>query len=232
MGNLVHPTAIIGPGVELGADTVIGPYAVLTGPLRVGDRTWIGAHAVIGAPPEVRGHEHGLPWGGEPVSAGVEIGADTVLREFTTVHGGTYRATRIGSRCYVMNQVYVGHDGLVEDDATLSGNATLAGHVVLGAGVTLGMSCTVHQRRVVGPGAMVGMGSVVTRDVPPFAKAFGSPARVQGVNEVGMSRGGLGGDDIAALAERYGNEEPTTSWTPPEALRPAWEWWLARTSAG
>jgi UDP-N-acetylglucosamine acyltransferase len=230
MGNQVHATAIIGPGVELGVDNVVGPYAVITGPCRIGDRNWIGAHAVIGSPPENRGHDHGLPWGGEPVALGVEIGDDTTLREFITVHSGTGRHTRIGSRCFVMNKSHIAHDSLLGDDVTLSPHVAFAGHVEIGPGATLGMASTVHQHRIVGPGAMVGMGAVVTRDVPPYAMAYGSPARVRGANEVGMTRRGIDADAIAVLAERYGAEAPAAdAWTPPEALRPAWEWWLART---
>lgn len=233
MGNQVHPTAIIGPGVELGEDTVVGPYAVLTGPCRIGDRTWIGAHVVLGAAPEVRGHAHGVPWGGAPVSHGVQIGADTTLREFTTVHGGTHRVTAIGSSCFVMNKVYVGHDSVIQDGVTLAANATLAGHVEVGVGANVGLSSTVHQHRVIGPGAMVGMGTVVTRDVPPFAKAFGAPVRVRGVNDVGLRRSGVPADDIGALAELYGAGGPAGEpWVAPEGLRSAWEWWLSRTSAG
>lgn len=233
MGNQVHETAIIGPGVELGADNIIGPYAVITGPCRIGDRNWIGAHAVLGAAPEVRGHDHGVPWGGQAVSLGVEIGHGSTLREFTTVHGGTQRITRIGSRCFVMNKVHVGHDSVIDDEVTLAANATLAGHVDVGAGANVGLSSAVHQHRVVGPGAMVGMGAVVTRDVPPFAKAMGSPARVRGVNDVGMRRRGFSSDDIGALAEHYGRDAPAgEQWLPPAALRSAWEWWSVRTRAG
>jgi UDP-N-acetylglucosamine acyltransferase len=229
MGNQVHATAIVGPGVDLGADNVIGPYAVITGPCRIGDRNWIGAHVVIGAPAEIRGREPGLPWGGEPLDLGVEVGDDTTLREFTAVHRGTQRVTRIGNRCFVMNKVYVGHDGELGDDVTMAAGVALGGHVTVGAGANLGMGALVHQRRIVGPGAMVGMGAVVTRDVPPFAKAYGSPARVHGVNEVGMSRDGIDPRDIAALGERYGSRTPAAdAWTPPEALRTAWEWWQAR----
>lgn len=138
MGNQVHDTAIIGPGVELGEDNVVGPYAVVTGPCRIGDRNWIGAHAVIGAAAEIRGREPGLPWGGETVDLGVEVGDDTTLREFTTVHTGTVRVTRVGSRCYVMNKVHVGHDSLIGDDVTLAASATLAGHVEVGPVPTWG----------------------------------------------------------------------------------------------
>lgn len=38
---------------------------------------------------------------------------------------------------------------------------------------------------------MVGMGSVVTKPVPPFATACGSPGRVSSANAVGMRRVGL-----------------------------------------
>lgn len=229
MGNQVHATAVIGPGVELGEDNVIGPYAVVTGPCRIGDRTWIGAHAVIGAAAEVRGRAPGLPWGGETVDLGVEVGDDTTLREFTTVHRGTVRVTRVGSRCFVMNKVHVGHDSVIDDDVTLAASATLAGHVEVGAGANVGLASTVHQRRVVGPGAMVGMGSVVTRDVPPYATAFGSPARVRGVNEVGMARRGISAADIAALAQRYAADPSADDgWLPPESLRAAWAAWASR----
>jgi UDP-N-acetylglucosamine acyltransferase len=129
-----------------------------------------------------------------------------------------------------MNKVHVGHDAVVGDDVTLAVGAILGGHVEIGDGANLGLAAVLHQRRVVGPGAMVGMGAVVTRDVPPWATAFGAPARVRGVNEVGMTRRGVGAGDIAAVAERYGTDGPADGpWAPPEALRPAWEWWLART---
>jgi UDP-N-acetylglucosamine acyltransferase len=37
---------------------------------------------------------------------------------------------------------------------------------------------------------MVGMGSAVRKDVPPFTITVGNPARVSGVNRVGLSRRG------------------------------------------
>ncbi|MGE3275304.1 MAG: UDP-3-O-(3-hydroxymyristoyl)glucosamine N-acyltransferase [Vicinamibacterales bacterium] len=44
----IHATAIVAPGVVLGADVAIGPYAVIGRGTRLGDRTVVHAHAWIG----------------------------------------------------------------------------------------------------------------------------------------------------------------------------------------
>jgi UDP-N-acetylglucosamine acyltransferase len=50
---------------------------------------------------------------------------------------------------------------------------------------------------------MVGMGTPVTRDIPPFATAYGVPARVHGVNRFGMARAGVADQDIAAVEQLF-----------------------------
>jgi UDP-N-acetylglucosamine acyltransferase len=75
---------------------------------------------------------------------------------------------------------------------------------------------------------MVGMGSVVTKPVPPFAMAYGSPARVKGVNVVGMQRKGIAEDLIEAMAAAYADDPTSEPTQVPEALRPAFEWYRAQ----
>jgi UDP-N-acetylglucosamine acyltransferase len=87
----------------------------------------------------------------------------------------------------------------------------LAGHTGIGAGANLGLGASVHQRTSVGTGAMIGMGSVVTRDVPPFGKAYGNPARLRGVNATGMERSGLSAESVAAVAAAYAGGVPAIS---------------------
>jgi UDP-N-acetylglucosamine acyltransferase len=131
-----------------------------------------------------------------------------------------------------MNKVYVGHDGEIGDGVVVASSVTMGGHVSVGDNANLGLGAIVHQRRVIGPGVMLGMGSVVTRDVPPFAKSFGNPARVQGVNTVGMTRQGLDVADAERLAELYAaGTALSVDWPAPDALRPALDWWWARASA-
>jgi hypothetical protein len=63
---------------------------------------------------------------------------------------------------------------------------------------------------------------------------------VQGVNTVGMTRQGFDLTDAESLEARYaaagagaggaGAGPALTDWAAPDALRPAVQWWLARTS--
>jgi UDP-N-acetylglucosamine acyltransferase len=228
--NTIHPSAVISAGVELGDGNIIGPGVVLLGPLTVGDGNWFGCHCVLGAPAEIRGIDHGAAWEGALVGNGLAIGSRNVFREHVTVHQGHDDSTSIGDDGYFMNKVYIGHDGRIGDEVTMASSATLGGHVHVGSGANLGMNTVVHQHRVIGPGAMVGMGSVVTRDLPPYAKAYGSPCRVRGANATGMSRGGLPPEALEYLEAAYSRGELPTG-AEPESLRGAWDWWRAQVAS-
>ncbi|MFE2757140.1 UDP-N-acetylglucosamine acyltransferase [Actinosynnema sp. NPDC059335] len=229
MANHIHHTAIVGDGVELGDGVTIGPGAVVLGPAVVEDGCWIGPGCVVGTPPEITSEPHNRAWDGDLAHRGVHLGEGVVVRELSTIHQGSYRPTTIGARSWLLNRVYVAHDCLVGTGVTLSAGTSLGGHVLVGDGVTVGMNAVVHQRRVVGPGSMVGMGTAVSRDVPPFAKAFGSPVRLHGVNSVGMSRAGYDGSAVDALRAAYADgrlPDPL-----PAELAEAFAWWAAAEPA-
>lgn len=199
--NDIHPTALVGPHVRLGTGNVIGPHVVITGPVTIGDGNWIGTGVVIGAPPEVRSFEHPRPEG--DYGAGVRVGSRNVIREYAQVHQGWKSATTIGDDGFIMNQVYVAHDCTLGNSVTMASSVLLAGHVVVNDFANLGLGTAVHQGRWVGHGSMIGMASVVTRDIPPFAKAYGNPARVAGTNTVGMQRLGVPESVVEAVRESY-----------------------------
>jgi UDP-N-acetylglucosamine acyltransferase len=201
--NSIHPTAILSGKVLLGDGNVVGPHAVILGPVSIGDDNWIGAGAIIGAPPEVRSFPHTPDSSGDDSGTGTVIGHRNVLREYVQVHRGWKAKTEIHDDTFIMNQSYVAHDSIVHDGVTMASGTRLAGHTIIGTLANLGLGTLVHQRRQIGAGAMVGMGSVVTRDVPPFAKAFGNPARIQGINEVVLYRLLARHAVVACLGEQY-----------------------------
>jgi UDP-N-acetylglucosamine acyltransferase len=228
--NTIHPTAVIGDGVVLGDGNVIGPHVVLFGPLEIGDDNWIGPGVTIGTPPEVRGVEHGAQWLETGASAGVRIGSRNTIREHTLIHQGWKQVTSVGDDCFLMNKVYVAHDTVIGDGVTLASTVTMGGHVHIGEKANIGLGTVVHQRRVIAAGAMVGMGSVVTRDVPPFALAYGNPARVQGANRVGMSRLGVDADAVELVAATYAAGRRLSPDTAPDVLRDHFLWWEKETT--
>ncbi|SDO40439.1 UDP-N-acetylglucosamine acyltransferase [Cryobacterium flavum] len=208
MTNSIHPTAIISGDVKLGVGNTVGAFVVISGPVSIGDNNWIGTGTMIGPPPEVRSFAHPIALA-DATGNGVAIGSRNVIREGVQIHQGWKAQTRLGDDSFVMNQAYIAHDCVLGDGVTLASSVLLAGHVKLGSGANLGLGTVVHQRVQIGAGSMVGMGSVVTHDVPPFAKAYGSPARVHGANIVAMERQGVSRGSIDQVEGVYsGQSEP------------------------
>ena len=225
--TLMHPTAVISDGVEIGEGAAIGPYVTIFGPCKLGAGVWIGAGTSIGAPPEISTLRHNTAWTGDLEHAGVEIGDGVILRERVIIHQGSVRPTRVGDRSILLNGAYLAHDVQVAEDVTISAGVSVGGHCTIGRRATLGMNVSVHQRRVIGAGAMVGMAAVVTRDVPPWTKAFGSPVRVHGVNTVGMSRAGIPADAVESLEALYAAGAPVEQAGGIDALAGDVSSWLA-----
>ncbi len=227
--NRIHASAFVGPGVELGDNNIVGPHAVILGPTFIGDDNFIAPTAVIGGPSEMKGAPHPAAWDSAPEGNGIHIGDRNVIREQVSIQAPTVSETRIGNDCYLMAKAHLPHDGVLEDDVTVACAVLIAGHTRIGRGANLGLGAVLHQRLVIGPGTMIGMGSVITKPIPPFATAFGSPARVRGVNEFGMRRMGLSDDVIAALAAAYEAADFAPDLAQWPELRESFEWYDERT---
>ncbi|HEY7514834.1 MAG TPA: acyl-ACP--UDP-N-acetylglucosamine O-acyltransferase [Vicinamibacteria bacterium] len=198
-GVRVGPYCIVGPEVTLGRGTLLDAHVVIDGATRVGERNRFYPFSSIGLAPQ------DLKYRGE--ASRLEIGDANTFREFVTVNRGTAgggNVTRIGSHNLFMTEVHVAHDCTVGDHTIFANAATLAGHVEIQDWATIGAFTGVHQFCRVGTHAFVGGYSVVTKDVLPFSKTVGNrPARVYGVNTVGLQRRGFSRESLVALKEAY-----------------------------
>ncbi|MEV6524103.1 UDP-N-acetylglucosamine acyltransferase [Longispora sp. NPDC051575] len=228
MANRIHPSAIVGAGVELGDGNVIGPYTVIVGPTRIGDGNWIGPMASIGTPAEYRAGNHPVGWEGELDGAGVVIGDGNIIRDFVTVNQGVHVTTTVGDNCYLLARSHVGHDCVLDDLVTLSDNVQLGGHTRVWSWSNIGMGTVVHQYGHIGPGAMVGMGSAVRKDIAPFMTAVGNPAREVSVNRVGLSRRGCDEEQVDAVEAYLKNKGDLPVGLPTEIIE-QFAAWLKRS---
>ena len=193
----IHPTAVIEDNVEIGPDCEIGAYAVIKQFTRIGARNRIFEHAVIGGEPQ------DVKFKGE--TSYLEIGDDNLIREFCTFHraNGAGETTRIGSRNFFMVGVHVAHNCSIGDDNIFANDVALAGHITIEDHVFLSNNVGAHQFIRMGRYAMIGGKSKIVQDVLPFFITDGNPARVRGVNSVGLRRAGLSDEKRRVLKDAY-----------------------------
>lgn len=199
----IHETAVIHPGARLGKDVEVGPYAVIGENVIIGDGTKVGAHVVIDGWTSIGKNcviFPGASIGAEPQDlkfygekSYVFIGDNNKIRECVTVNRATGEGeeTRIGSNCLLMAYAHVAHNCVVGNNVVLANAATLAGHVVVEDRAIVGGLAGVHQFVKIGRNAMIGGASKVVQDVPPYVIVDGHPAKVAGLNNVGLSRNGV-----------------------------------------
>jgi UDP-N-acetylglucosamine acyltransferase len=214
--SAIDSRAIVSPKAELADGVTVGPYAVIDDGVRIGKGTWVGPHAVIRGETTI-GEDNkifqfasigeapqDLKYKGEPTK--LQVGDRNVFREFTTMNRGTAQGggiTVIGSDNLFMAYTHVAHDCRVGNRVVMANYATLAGHVELGDWVIMGGYSGTHQFTKVGAHAFLGNNAAVTRDVPPYVLAVGTPAVPHSINSEGLKRRGFTPEQIRNLKNAY-----------------------------
>ncbi|MBI1384903.1 MAG: acyl-ACP--UDP-N-acetylglucosamine O-acyltransferase [Rhizobiales bacterium] len=212
----IHPTAIIGDGVQIADDVIVGAYCVLEGDIVIGPGCELKSHVVIAGRTTIgRGNTifpfasighvpQDLKYHGEP--SRLEIGDNNRIREHVTINPGTEGGgmlTKVGSNCLLMVGSHVGHDCLIGDNVILANNATVAGHCVIEEFAILGGLSAVHQFVRIGAHAFLGGMSGLENDLIPFGTAVGDRASLQGLNLVGLKRRGFDREQIHGVRKAY-----------------------------
>jgi len=193
----IEAFVVIHDNVKIGAGTHIQSHAVIMPGARIGKNCSIFPGAVISAVPQ------DLKFAGEDTTT--EIGDNTVIREYCTIHRGTKEnwKTVIGSNCLIMNYVHIAHDCVIGNHVILSGYSGLAGHVDIEDHVIMEGYSMVQQFIHIGAHAFVAGSSKVRKNVPPYVKAARDPLSYIGVNVIGMTRRGFKTETIKNIEDTY-----------------------------
>ena len=211
----IHPNAIVSPKAKLADSVSVGPFSVITDNVSIGADTKIGSHcviegnttigknceiftgAVLGSRPQ------DLKFKGEKVF--LEIGDNNIIREYCTLNPGTQESgkTVIGDSNLLMAYSHIAHDCKVGNGCVLANNSTLAGHVNIEDMAVIGGIVAIHQFVRIGALSIIGGCSKVVQDIPPYSTCDGHPARVYGLNLIGLRRKGVSGDAIKEIDRAF-----------------------------
>lgn len=197
-GVTIGPFSIVGPKVRIGADTEIGPHVVIEGRTSIGVRNRIHAFAALGGPPQDVGYRD--------EDTELIVGDDNIIREGASMHRGSHRGatvTRVGNGCFLMAYSHIAHDCQVGDGVIMAHAAILGGHVRIEERVNLGGLVAIHQYCRVGAFSFVGGTSAARMDIPPYMMADGFPAKLYGLNTIGLERNGFSKETILAIKRAY-----------------------------
>lgn len=212
----IHPTAIVDPKANLGVNVEIGPFCIVEAEAQIGDNVYLGERCTIHSGSQIGNNcringgvivgmqPQDLKYKGEKTL--VIIGENTQIREMASIERGTATGngyTTVGKDTLIMAFAHIAHDCQVGNNVILSHGAGLAGHVTVEDRVVIGGMSGIHQFCRIGTMAMVGGVSKVTKNVPPFLLVDGAPAKVAGVNFVGLRRGGLTPEVRAEIKKAY-----------------------------
>jgi len=194
---VIEPFVNIERNVEIGEGTWIGSNVTIMEGVRIGNNCKIFPGAVIGAIPQ------DLKYEGEDTT--VEIGDNTIIREFVTINRGTKASwkTVIGKNCLLMAYVHIAHDCILADNVILANAVNLAGHIEIGEAAIVGGLSAVHQFVKIGAHVIISGGSLVRKDVPPYTKAAREPLSYAGINSIGLRRRGFSNEKINEIQDIY-----------------------------
>ncbi len=135
----------------------------------------------------------------------LSIGNDNIIREFVTINPGTGIGgeTKLGDENLLMAYSHIAHDCIIGNRVIIANAGTLAGHVEIEDRAVIGGLVAIHQFTRIGTLSIIGGCSKVVQDVPPYSTCDGHPARVYGLNKVGLNRAGISKDARMSLRRAF-----------------------------
>jgi len=213
---MIHTTAVVEDGAELGEGVSVGPFAYIQEGAAVGAGCTIGPHASIlkyttlGEECEVHA---GAVLGDIPQDISftecesfVRIGKRCRIREGVTVQRGTKpgSSTTIGDDCFLMAFSHFAHNMRVGNGVVVCNAVLFAGHVEIDDRVFVSGGSLVHQFVKIGRLAMLSGAAMVGKDVPPFCMLQHAKLNtIVGLNTIGLRRAGYSVEERAQIKQAF-----------------------------
>lgn len=183
----IHPEAIIGQNVHIGAFCYIGKCSIgantiILNNVTIEDEVSIGENVHIkngarigqtgfGFVKNEKGEWEKFPQiGNVIIQDNVEIGANTCIDR------GALSSTTIGYGTKIDNLVEIAHNVQIGKNCIITGNVSIAGSCIIGDDVWIGPSVTINNGLKIGSNSFISMGSVIIKNVPPNSDVIGNPA--------------------------------------------------------
>jgi acetyltransferase-like isoleucine patch superfamily enzyme len=168
----ILPNAFVGDNCEIGDGTVVQYGAFLEHDCTIGNNCRIGTYAVL--------------------RRGTRMGDHSVFGSLSASEGNN----NVGNHVTIETQCHITEGTVIEDYVFIASEYVGANTVRISHGrdsvplvkeapyirfgARIGVNVTVLPKITIGREALIGAGAVVTSDIPDFAIAFGTPAKVRG----------------------------------------------------
>jgi UDP-3-O-[3-hydroxymyristoyl] glucosamine N-acyltransferase len=178
----VHASAVLAPGVTLGARVSIGPGCVLGGGVSIGDDCClyprvvvyagcrIGARAIVHAGAVIGADGFGIApddgrWVKIPQTGRVVIGDDVEIGANTTIDRGAMDDTVIGDGVKLDNQIQIGHNCTIGAHTAMAGCSGIAGSTAVGSRCMIGAGARILGHLRICDDVQVSAGTVIARSI-------------------------------------------------------------------
>lgn len=144
----IHPTALVGPKVELGLNCSVGPFSVLAGVVVLGENSVVESHCLIGS---------------EDSLETLAIGSGALIRS----HSVLYSGSRVGKKFQTGHHVTVRANSEIGENVSIGSYSDVQGDCLLGNNVRLHSDVHVCSGSRLGDGVWLFPRVTLTNDARP-----------------------------------------------------------------
>lgn len=115
------------------------------------------------------------------IGKNVKIGKGNVIMPGVIIN--TY--AQIQNFCMMHTNASLEHNSIMKDFSSISAGVTTGGYFTLKEFSAIALGVTLFDRITIGEHTVIGSGAVVTKDIPPYCIAYGSPAKIIRKRKIG-----------------------------------------------